>query len=111
MLEKIHKEIRKIVTDDLRLYLTDYQTENNSSKIIKETYTDEELEKLRDNCVEERDLVIIDMLVSTEMRIGEMVLLNRKDVNFQERECIVFEKGSKERIVYFDARTKLHLLD
>lgn len=147
MLEKIHKEIRKIVTDDLRLYLTNYQTQNNSSKvtidnirrilssffswledegyifkspirrihkvktdkIIKETYTDEELEKLRDNCVEERDLAIIDMLASTGMRIGEMVLLNRKDVNFQERECIVFGKGSKERIVYFDARTKLHL--
>jgi len=76
---------------------------------IKETYTDEELELMRDNCEELRDLVIVDMLASTGMRIGEMVLLNRDDLNFNERECIVLGKGSKERIVYFDARTKLHL--
>lgn len=76
---------------------------------IKETYNDEELEKMRDNCTELRDLVIIDMLASTGMRIGEMVLLNRIDINFAERECVVFGKGDKERLVYFDARTKLHL--
>ena len=76
---------------------------------IKETYTDEELELMRDNCEELRDLAIVDMLASTGMRIGEMVLLNRDDLNFNERECIVLGKGSKERIVYFDARAKLHL--
>ena len=76
---------------------------------IKETYTDEELELMRDNCEELRDLAIVDMLASTGMRVGEMVLLNRDDLNFNERECIVLGKGSKERIVYFDARTKLHL--
>ena len=76
---------------------------------IKETYSDEELEQMRDNCVELRDLAIIDMLASTGMRIGEMVLLNRSDINFAERECVVLGKGSKERIVYFDARTKIHL--
>ena len=78
---------------------------------IKETYTDEELELMRDNCEELRDLAILDMLASTGMRVGEMVLLNRDDLNFNERECIVLGKGSKERIVYFDARTKLHLQD
>jgi len=76
---------------------------------IKETYTDEELEKMRDNCKELRDLAIVDMLASTGMRIGEMVLLNKADINFNERECIVFGKGDKERVVYFDARTKIHL--
>ena len=76
---------------------------------IKETYTDEELEKMRDNCKELRDLAIIDMLASTGMRIGEMVLLNKVDINFNERECVVFGKGDKERIVYFDARAKIHL--
>ena len=76
---------------------------------IKETYSDEELEKMRDSCSELRDLAIIDMLASTGMRIGEMVLLNKSDINFTERECVVFGKGSKERIVYFDARTKIHL--
>ena len=76
---------------------------------IKGTYTDEELEKMRDNCIEQRDLAIIDMLASTGMRIGEMVLLNKADINFNERECVVFGKGDKERIVYFDARAKIHL--
>ncbi len=76
---------------------------------IKETYTDEELEKMRDNCEELRDLAIVDMLASTGMRIGEMVLLNKTDINFNERECVVFGKGDKERVVYFDARTKIHL--
>lgn len=76
---------------------------------IKETYSDEALELMRDNCTELRDLAIIDMLASTGMRVGEMVLLNREDIDFNERECIVFGKGSKERIVYFDARTKIHL--
>ena len=76
---------------------------------IKETYTDEALELMRDNCTELRDLAIIDMLASTGMRVGEMVLLNREDIDFNERECVVFGKGDKERIVYFDARTKIHL--
>ena len=76
---------------------------------IKETYTDEDLEKMRDNCEEFRDLAIVDMLASTGMRIGEMVLLNKSDINFNERECVVFGKGDKERVVYFDARTKIHL--
>lgn len=76
---------------------------------IKETYSDEALELMRDNCSEIRDLAMIDMLASTGMRVGEMVLLNRNDIDFNERECIVFGKGNKERIVYFDARTKIHL--
>ena len=76
---------------------------------IKETYSDEALELMRDNCTELRDLAIIDMLASTGMRVGEMVLLNINDIDFNERECIVFGKGSKERVVYFDARTKIHL--
>lgn len=76
---------------------------------IKETYSDESLELMRDNCTEIRDLAMVDLLASTGMRVGEMVLLNRQDINFTDRECIVFGKGDKERIVYFDARTKLHL--
>lgn len=80
-----------------------------TSKTIKETYTDENLELMRDNCVELRDLAMIDMLASTGMRVGEMVLLNRNDIDFNERECVVVGKGDKERMVYFDARTKLHL--
>lgn len=147
MVASIDKGIRHIQTEDLRSYLTDYQSRNQSSRVtidnirrilssffswlededyilkspvrrihkvktatnIKETYTDEDLEKMRDSCTELRDLAIIDMLASTGMRIGEMVLLNKADINFNERECVVFGKGDKERIVYFDARTKIHL--
>ena len=76
---------------------------------IKETYLDETLELMRDSCTEMRDLAMVDLLASTGMRVGEMVLLNREDIDFNERECAVFGKGDKERMVYFDARTKLHL--
>lgn len=147
MLSEINKNVRHIVTEDLRKYLTDYQARKGSSKVtidnirrilsafyswmededfivkspvrrihkvkttssIKETYTDEELEKMRDNCDELRDLAMIEILASTGMRVGEMVLLNREDINFSERECVVLGKGDKERIVYFDARAKIHL--
>ena len=147
MLNELQKDVKHIVTDDIRTYLTDYQSRKQSSKVtidnirrilssffswlededyilkspvrrihkvktgatIKETYTDEALELMRDNCTQLRDLAMIDMLASTGMRVGEMVLLNREDIDFNERECVVFGKGDKERIVYFDARTKIHL--
>lgn len=149
LLDDLGKDVKHIVTDDIRTYLTEYQARKQSSKVtidnirrilssffswlededyilkspvrrihkvktgtnIKETYTDEALELMRDNCTELRDLAIIDMLASTGMRVGEMVLLNREDIDFNERECVVFGKGDKERIVYFDARTKIHLLN
>ena len=78
-------------------------------KTVKETYTDEALEQMRDNCGSIRDLAIIDLLASTGMRVGELVRLNRKDIDYQNRECIVTGKGDKQRKVYFDARTKIHL--
>lgn len=149
MLDELQVDVKQIITDDIRTYLTEYQTRKQSSKVtidnirrilssffswlededyilkspvrrihkvktgtnIKETYSDEALELMRDNCTELRDLAIIDMLASTGMRVGEMVLLNREDIDFNERECVVFGKGDKERIVYFDARTKIHLLN
>ena len=80
-----------------------------TSKIVRETYSDETIEKLRDGCDEIRDLAMIDFLTSTGVRVGELVRLNKTDINFEDRSCIVFGKGSKEREVYFDARTKLHL--
>lgn len=80
-----------------------------TAKVIKDTYSDEALEQMRDNCNSLRDLAIIDLLASSGMRVGELVALNRDDINFNERECVVFGKGNKERLVYFDARTKIHL--
>lgn len=78
--------------------------------LIKETLTDENLEVLRDSCIEPRDLAMIDLLASTGIRVGELVKMNRQDIDFQERQCVVFGKGNKEREVYFNARAKIHLL-
>lgn len=78
-------------------------------KTVKETYSDEALEQMRDHCEGIRDLALIDLLVSTGMRVGELVKLNRNDIDFENRECIVTGKGDKQRRVYFDARTKIHL--
>ena len=120
------KKLSKITIDNIRRILSsffswledeDYILKSPVRRIhkvktgtnIKETYSDEALELMRDNCTELRDLAMIDMLASTGMRVGEMVLLNRSDIDFNERECVVFGKGNKERIVYFDARTKIHL--
>lgn len=80
-----------------------------TDKTVKETLSDESLERLRDNCDNLRDLAIIDLLASTGMRVGELVKLNINDIDFENRECVVFGKGNKERPVYFDARTKIHL--
>jgi len=80
-----------------------------TGKNIKETYSDESLELMRDHCNNSRDLAMIDLLSSTGIRVGELVKLNRSDVDFENRECIVFGKGNKQRKVYFDARTKIHL--
>lgn len=80
-----------------------------TGKTVKETYSDESLEIMRDHCDNTRDLAMIDLLSSTGIRVGELVKLNRSDVDFENRECIVFGKGNKQRKVYFDARTKIHL--
>lgn len=80
-----------------------------TAKLVKETFTDEEVETMRDYCKENRDLALIDFLYSTGVRVGELVNVNIEDVNFEDRSCIVLGKGNKQREVYFDARTKIHL--
>lgn len=147
VLTAVCKDIKQITTDDLRMYLDDYQKRSGASKVtidnirrilssffswlededyivkspvrrihkvktcktVKETYSDEALELMRDNSECVRDLAIIDILASTGMRVGELVRLNRADIDFENRECIVLGKGNKQRKVYFDARTKIHL--
>lgn len=80
-----------------------------ATQVVKEILSDEHLEQLRDSCSHPRDLAIIDFLISTGIRVGELVTLNRSDIDFTERECVVLGKGDKERRVYFDAKTKIHL--
>ena len=81
-----------------------------SPRVLKSVYSDETLEALRDSCEEMRDLAIVDLLSSTGIRVGELVRLDRGDIDFDARECVVYGKGDKERRVYFDARAKMHLL-
>ncbi len=79
--------------------------------VVKDVISDENMEKMRDACEEIRDLAIIDLLYSTGIRVGELVRLNIADVNLEQRECVVFGKGDKERRVYFDAKAKIHLME
>lgn len=139
--------VRQITTNDIRVYLAEYQGRGTVSKVtidnirrilssfyswlededfilkspirrikkvkvskvVKEVYSDETLEIIRDSCENLRDLAMVDLLSSTGMRVGELVMLDRADIDFQNRECVVLGKGDKERLVYFDARTKVHL--
>lgn len=80
-----------------------------TKKVVKEVISDETIEMMRDHCTQIRDVAMIDLLYSTGIRVGELVNLNISDVNFQQRECIVYGKGDKERRVYFDAKAKIHL--
>jgi len=123
---QVERKSSKVTIDNIRRILSSFfswlEDENHilksparrihkvkTGKAVKDTYTDEALELMRDNCSTVRDLAMIDLLASSGMRVGELVALNREDINFNERECVVFGKGSKERLVYFDARTKIHL--
>ena len=147
MFSQIETEVRKITTEEMREYLSEYQKRNNCSnvtidnvrrnissffswleeedyilkspmkrihkiktkKVVKNTISDEAIEKLRDGCKTTRDKAIIDLLYSTGMRVGELVNLNIDDIDLEGRECVVYGKGDKERRVYFDAKSKVHL--
>lgn len=119
-------QISKVTLDNIRRIMSsffawledeDYIIKNpvrrihkvKTTQMVKETLSDEHLERLRDQCTQPRDLAIVDLLISTGIRVGELVKLNRDDINFEERECVVLGKGDKERPVYFDAKTKIHL--
>lgn len=121
------REVSKVTIDNIRRILSsffgwleeeDYIIKSpvrrihkvKSTLVVKNTYTDEDLETIRDACKRPRDLALIDVLSSTGMRVGELVKLKRNDIDFVERECVVLGKGDKQRTVYFDARTKIHLL-
>lgn len=124
---KIERNSSKTTIDNIRRILSsffawledeDYILKNpvrrihkvKTGRVVKEVLTDENLEVLRDNCDEIRDLAMIELLISTGIRVGELVRLNIDDIDFYERECVVFGKGESEREVYFDARTKIHLM-
>lgn len=120
------RDLSKVTIDNLRRIFSsffswledeDYIAKNpvrrihkvRTDTLVKEVLSDENIEILRDSCTDIRDIAIIDLLSSTGIRVGELVKMNREDIDFQERQCVVFGKGNKEREVYFNARTKIHL--
>ena len=120
------RQLSKVTIDNLRRIFSsffswledeDYITKSpvrrihkvRTDTLVKEVLSDENMEILRDSCTEIRDIAMIDLLASTGIRVGELVKINREDIDFQERQCVVFGKGNKEREVYFNARTKIHL--
>ena len=120
------KHLSKVTIDNLRRIFSsffswledeDYITKSpvrrihkvRTDTLVKGVLSDESMEVLRDSCTEIRDIAMIDLLASTGIRVGELVKMNREDIDFQERQCVVFGKGNKEREVYFNARTKIHL--
>ncbi|MBP3573422.1 MAG: tyrosine-type recombinase/integrase [Prevotella sp.] len=120
------RQLSKVTIDNLRRIFSsffswledeDYITKSpvrrihkvRTDTLVKEVLSDESMEILRDSCTEIRDIAMIDILASTGIRVGELVKMNRDDIDFQERQCVVFGKGNKEREVYFNARTKIHL--
>ena len=129
LLSVVKTNVRKITTEEIREYLSDYQKINNCSNVTIDnvrrnissffSWLEEEdyilkspmkrIHKIRDHCRERRDLAIIDLLYSTGIRVGELVNLNIDDVDLEGRECVVYGKGGKERRVYFDAKAKVHL--
>ena len=147
LLSQTNTNVRKITTEEMRDYLSNYQKRNNCSNVtvdnvrrnissffswleeedyilkspmkrihkiktktvVKNTISDEGIEKLRDNCKEKRDLAIIDLLYSTGIRVGELVNLNIDDIDLEGRECIVYGKGDKERTVFISDQAMIYL--
>lgn len=99
------------------LYEEDY-IDNNPAKKLHETKVEHKIgcivtpyqrEQIICACITEKELAICNMLYSTGSRISELCALNIKDINFQNMSAIVYGKGRKEREIYFNAQTKLHL--
>lgn len=78
--------------------------------VLKPAFSDEQIEVIRKTAAQNnRDIAIIDILLSSGIRVSELVRLNRSSINLNSRTCVVFGKGSKQRETYFDVRTKIEL--
>lgn len=71
--------------------------------------TAEQLERLRDGCETYKEKALVEFLVSTGCRLGELVGVRVDAVDWQGRSVVVLGKGGKERTVYFSVRAKLML--
>ncbi len=66
-----------------------------------------------DDCLGQRDRLILEMLYATGVRVGELVSIKVSDISFNERTILILGKGNKERIVpygeYCDEILRLYL--
>lgn len=76
---------------------------------LRNALTIEEVEKLRMACIDVRERAILEMLLATGCRLSELIGMNIEDLNFKDNSIRVIGKGNKERIVFFNPRTKVHL--
>ena len=79
------------------------------AKEQKKTFSDVDMEKMRENCRRLLDKAIITFLASTGCRVEELVNLNKEAVDLNNLECIVHGKGNKERMVFFDNVTAMYV--
>ena len=78
-------------------------------KVILQGYKADNLERLREACITEKQKCLFELLDSTACRISEIDNIRIEDINWQEQSIVVTGKGNKQRIVYFSTRAKLHL--
>ena len=112
MLDTINIPVIKITTEMLRKYLVEYQTINNCGKVT--------IDNIRRSLstffswLEEEDYIIKSPMkrihkVKTAVIVKDTI--PDEKIEISERECVVYGKGDKERKAYFDAKTKIHLLN
>lgn len=58
-----------------------------------------------------KDSAIIELLLSTGIRVSELCKLRIKDVNLDEKHILVYGKGSKERLIYLGNRKVISALN
>lgn len=80
-----------------------------SDKTLKLPFTEDDLERIRDACESSREVALVDFLYCTGARVSEAANSDIADFNFQTMEGYVYGKGGKERMVYLDTRTKIHI--
>ena len=75
----------------------------------KDVLTDYECELLREACETKRELAMIEFLIATACRIGELVKVKISDINWNQNSVLFYGKGRKQRIGFFNARCKIAL--
>lgn len=98
-----------------------------TKKTKKKAFTEVELQKIRDECLkirgletcmkskaeeeQKRNIALVEFLLSTGCRVGEVSGLKREDVDLDDRTALVLGKGNKERTVFLTPTAKMRLVE